>query len=184
MGDDRLTHQERLKGILQTDRPGVPSPNKDGDADGVEAACAAFGYLRGIRDQAAAVEFRFRDGNSMWFAYGLMGTWRYNPSEGLLLKFTGDIVSLVLIRGSNLDKPLKEGAIDLTRGGLQRHRVLWVREMTPEEIGQVGELGPTIDQIEVAEFESQEAIKEWLKAKAPAFLWSAPDVARESERGR
>ena len=170
MGDDKPTHQERLKGILHADRPGAPSPNKDGDGDGVEAACAAFGYLRGIRDQAAAVEFRFRDGNSMWFPYGWMGTWKYNPSEGLLLKFSGDSVYLVLIKGSNLDKPLNEGAINLTRGGLQRHRVLWLREMSPEEIRKVGETGPTIDSIEVAEFESHEALKEWLSKKAPAFM--------------
>ena len=97
-----------------------------------------------------AVEFRFRDGNSMWFPYAWMGTWQYNPSEGLLLKFSGDIVYLVLIRGSNLDQPLNEGSINLTRGGLQRHRVLWLCEMTKEDIRQVGETGPTIDSIEVA----------------------------------
>ena len=131
---------------------------------------AAFGYLRGIRDQATSVELRFRDGNSMFFPYGWMGTWQYNPSEGLLLKFSGDLVYLVLIKGSNLDKPLNEGAINLTRGGLQRHRVLWLREMTPDEIRQVGESGPTIDSIEVAEFESQAAIKEWLNKKAAAFM--------------
>ena len=130
MRDDKPTHQERLKGILSSERPAAPSPNKDSDADGAEASCAAFGYLRGIRDQAASVEFRFRDGNSMWFPYGWLGTWQYNPSEGLLLKFSGDVVYLVLIRGSNLDKPLNEGAINLTRGGLQRHRVLWLREMS------------------------------------------------------
>jgi len=31
----------------------------------------ATGSLRGVRDQSAAVEFRFRDGNSMWFPYSL-----------------------------------------------------------------------------------------------------------------
>ena len=55
------------------------------------------------------MEFRFRDGNSMWFPYSWLGTWQFNPSEGLLLKFSGDLVYLVLIRGSNLDRPLKEG---------------------------------------------------------------------------
>jgi hypothetical protein len=169
MRDDKPTHQERLKGILNSERPAAPSPNKDSDADGVEAACAAFGYLRGVRDQAAAVEFRFRDGNSMWFPYGWMGTWQYNPSEGLLLKFSGDLVYLVLIKGSNLDKPLKEGAVTLTHAGFQRHRLLWVREMSEAEINQVGETEPTIDSIEVAEFESHTALKEWLSQKAPAF---------------
>jgi hypothetical protein len=143
---------------------------KDGEADGAEASCGAFGYLRGLRDSSGAVEFRFRDGNSMWFPYSWMGTWEFNPSEGLLLKFSGDLVYLVLIRGSNLDKPLKDGSINLTHAGLQRHRVLWVREMSEEEIRRVGEKGPTIDSIEVAEFESHDALKEWLKRKAPAFL--------------
>lgn len=143
---------------------------KEGETDGTEASCKAFGYLRGIRDQATSVEFRFKDGNSNFFPYSWMGTWKYNPSEGLLLKFSGDLVYLVLIRGSNLDRPLSEGAINLTHAGLQRHRVLWVREMSEEEIRQVGETGPTIDSIEIAEFESHDALKEWLAKKAPAFL--------------
>jgi hypothetical protein len=99
-----------------------------------------------------------------------MGTWQYNPSEGLLLKFTGDVVYLVLIRGSNLDRPLNEGAINLTRGGLQRHKVLWLSEMSKEDIRRVGETGPTIDSIEVAEFESHDALKEWLSAKSSVFV--------------
>jgi len=170
MLDETKTHQDRLlqknpppsglKGILQS---------KEAEAEGGEAECGAFGYLRGIRDTATSVEFRFRDGNSTWFPYGLMGPWQYNPSEGILLKFSGDLVYLVLIRGSNLAKPLKEGSINLTHAGLQRHRVLWVREMTEEDIRKVGETGPTIDKIEVAEFQSHDALKEWVSKKAPAF---------------
>lgn len=170
MSDDKPTYQERLKGSLQCDRSSAQSSNKDHDADGAEASCAAFGYLRGIRDAATSVELRFRDGNSVWFPYTWMGMWQYNPSEGLLLKFTGDIVYLVLIRGSNLDQPLKEGSINLTRGGLQRHRVLWLCEMTKEDIRRVGETGPTIDSIEVVEFQSHDALKEWLSKKASTFV--------------
>src|SRR6516162_10265380 len=157
---DDLTHQDRLqrdtsaqglKAILESrEQP----REKEKDAEGTEASCGAFGYLRGLRDQSASVEFRFRDGNSMWFPYAWLGTWQYNPSEGLLLKFSGDLVYLVLIRGSNLDRPLNEGAINLTHAGLQRHRVVWVREMSPEEIRQMGDKGPTIDSIEVGQFES------------------------------
>lgn len=166
---DKPTHQERLRRTLQTESPPTRLSPKDSDGDGTEAACAAFGYLRGIRDEGASLELRFRDGNSTWFPYGWLGPWRYNPSEGLLLKFSGDLVYLVLIRGSNLDKPLNDGAINLTTGGLQRRRVLWVREMSEEEIRQVGDSGPTIDSILVAEFESQADLKEWLKEMAPAF---------------
>lgn len=168
MSDDKPTHQDRVKGTLHSERFKVPSMNKDSNANDVEASCAAFGVV--WEDAVSCIELRFRDGNSVWFPYAWMGTWQYNPSQGLLLKFTGDIVYLVLIRGSNLDQPLKEGSINLTRGGLQRHRVLWLREMSKEDVRRVGETGPTIDSIEVAEFDSHEALKEWLGKKASAFL--------------
>lgn len=54
--------------------------------------------------------------------------------------------------------------------GLQRHRVVWIREMSEEDIRQVGQSGPTIDRIEIGEFGSQDAAKEWLEAKVPGFL--------------
>lgn len=171
MHDDKPTHQERLRRNPHlAGHNGLPPSSKETETEGVEAACAAFGYLRGIRERADAVEFRFRDGNSVWFPYNWLGTWRFNPSEGLLLKFSGDLVYLVLIRGSNLDRPLNDGNIDLARAGLQRHRVLWVQEMGEEDIRQVGDTGPTIDSIEIAEFESHESLKEWLGKTAPAFL--------------
>ena len=166
---DDTTHQERLQRKSHPAGYAASSANKEPEAEGVEASCGAFGYLRGLRDQSAAVELRFRNGNSMWFPYTWMGNWQYNPSDGLLLKFSGDLVYLVLIRGSNLDRPLNEGAINLTHAGLQRHRVLWLREMTDEESRQVGEKGPTIDSIEVAEFEKHSELKEWLGKHAPEF---------------
>jgi hypothetical protein len=87
-----------------------------------------------------------------------------------MLRFNADLLYVVLIRGSNLDKPLKEGAINLTHAGLQRHRVLGIREMSKEEIRQVGETGPTVDSIEVAGLESNAEVKEWISKHAPAFL--------------
>jgi hypothetical protein len=167
---DKPTHQDRLKGILRSEGQSANLPKKEPESEVGEASCAAFGYLRGIRERADAIEIRLRDGNSTWFPYGWLGNWKYNPSEGLLLKFSGDLVYLVLIRGSNLDRPLTDSTINLTSAGLQRHRVLWVREMSEEEIRLVGESGPTIDRIEVAEFESHAALKEWLGKNAPAFL--------------
>ncbi|MBI3463500.1 MAG: hypothetical protein HY000_10645 [Planctomycetes bacterium] len=164
MTDDRLpTHQERLKGIL---RPGA----KESEAEETEVSCGAFGYWRGVRDLPGSLEFRFLAGNSVYFPYVLLGQWKYNPSEGLLLKFSGDLIYLVLLRGSNLDKPLAEGSINLTSGGLQRNRVVWIREMSKEDIQTVGDSGPTVDSIQVEGFESQAALKEWLTKNAPAFL--------------
>ncbi len=167
---DKPSHGDRLKSLLHPEGKTSPSSKKEAEADGAVASCATFGYLRGLRDSSASVEFRFRNGNSIWFPYGLLGPWQYNPSEGLLLRFSGDTGYLVLIRGSNLDKPLNEGAINLTNAGLQRHRVLWIKEMTREDIESVGETGPTIDSIEVGEFSTHEERCEWLKKKAPAFL--------------
>ena len=168
MNDKKPTHQERLRRMLDPEGKAA-LPKKEGEAEETEISCGAFGYLRGIRDLPGSVEFRFRDGNSLWLPYGLLGAWRYNPSEGLLLKFSGDVIYLVLIRGSNLDKPLNEGAINLTTGGLQRNRIVWIREMSEEDIRQVGDSGPTVDQIQIAEFETQAALKEWLAQNAPAF---------------
>jgi len=167
---DKLTHQERLKRLLHQEKPGSPLP-KEPESEEVEIPHGAFGYLRGVPDHPGAVEFRLGDGTSAFFPYALLGPWRYDPSEGLLLlKFTGDLTYVVLIRGSNLDKPLNEGAINLTTGGLQRQKVVWIREMSKTDIQQVGNSGPTIDSIQVEEFESQTALKEWLSKNAPTFV--------------
>jgi hypothetical protein len=165
---DKPSNGDRFKSILQPDPK--PYSKKETDADGGEGSCAAFGYLRGLRAASSSVEFRMRSGNSIWFPYGLLGAWQYNPSEGLLLRFSGDTSFVVLIRGSNLDRPLSEGAINLTNAGLQRQRLLWIKEMTKEEIERVGETGPTIDSIEIGEFTSHEERTEWIKRHAPAFL--------------
>jgi hypothetical protein len=159
-------------------RPDWSSKRRIGEQPAEKAAtdegyCPAFGYLRGLRDRALAVEFRFRDGNSDWFPYSLLGPWRYNPSAGLLLKFTADVVALVLIRGSNLTALVNQ-TVNLTDRGFQCHRILWVREMDEQELRRVGQGGPTIDRIEVAEFDSQEEIREWLSKHAPVFVRKTP----------
>lgn len=167
MPDNHTPHQDRVRANPHLSGRVEHPPKKE--QDGGEESCPAFGYLRGIHDRAHAVEFRFRNGNSVWFPYNWLGNWKYDPSEGLVLKFSGDLVYLVLIRGTNLDRPLAEGSVDLIRAGLQRHRVLWVREMGEGEAAATGESGPTIDTIEVSEFESHQALTEWLGRVAPAF---------------
>ncbi len=134
-----------------------------------EEACAAYGYMRGIRDRALAIEFRYRDGNSDFYPYSWLGPWQYNPSVGLLLKFTGDVVTLVLIRGSNLDALVNQ-SINLTDRGFARHRISWLKEMDEDGLRQAGKGQPTIDRIEVAEFQSHEEAQEWLKKAAPGFV--------------
>lgn len=147
----------------------LQSEPKDATAD--DETCPAFGYLRGLTQQALAVEFRLRNGNSEWLSYSLLCGWRYNPSVGLLLKFTtGDVVTLVLIRGSNLDAVLAGKDVNLTDRGLQRHRITYVREMDEEELRLAGKGEPSIDDILIAEFESAADSRTWLKLAAPGFL--------------
>lgn len=143
--------------------------SKESDPTGDES-CPAFGYLRDARDRALALQLRFRDGNSDWFSYSLLSSWRHNPSVGLLLKFTGDLIALVLIRGSNFDAMVNQSSVNLTDRGLQSHRITFIREMDEEELRKVGKGEPTIDRIEVGEFESNEQLREWLQQKAAAFL--------------
>jgi hypothetical protein len=159
--------QQRLPAYLGDHA--APTPLENGsEAD--EATCPAFGFLRGQHERAVMVEFRRRNGNSEWFAYSCLVSFRHDPSVGLLMKFTGDVLTLVLVRGSNLDVPVGEGTVNLTDRGVQRHRVTFVREMGEEELRQVGDSGPTIDRIEIGEFVAVHEMREWLKKRAPAFL--------------
>ena len=167
MHDEFTPHTDRLSGNPHLSGR-MPPQGRMQPQEG-EGACPAFGYLRGLHERASAVEFRFQGGNSVWFPYGWLGTWKFDPSEGLLIKFSGDLIYLVLIKGSNLDRMIEGSGIDLIRAGLQRHRVLFVREMSEADIAEVGDDGPTIDSIEIGEFESHEAIKDWLGTHAPAF---------------
>jgi hypothetical protein len=139
--------------------------------EGAEESCPAFGFLRGLDARALMVEFRLQTGDSEWFAYSCLVSWRFNPSVGLLLKFTtGDGVSLALVRGSNLDAPVGQAQVNLTDRGLQRHRIVFVREMDEAELRGTREGEPTIDRIDIAEFETAEEQREWLKARAPVFV--------------
>ncbi len=70
---DESKHQERVRRNSHPAGDATSSPKKEAEAEGGEASCGAFGYLRGIQDQSAAVEFRFRDGNSIWFPYAWLG---------------------------------------------------------------------------------------------------------------
>ena len=171
MTDDKLTHQERLQRKAHAARHAGQSPTKEAEAEGAGASCG-----RSVRLSAGTPRPGRRGGvpfpgrQQHLVPLRLAGNLAVQSFRGLLLKFSGDLVYLVLIRGSNLDRPLNEGAINLTHAGLQRHRVLWVREMSDEEIRQVGETGPTIDSIEVAEFESHADLKAWMSHHAPGFL--------------
>lgn len=164
MTDNDKRHQDRLRG--SGSGQGAAPPGEDLDVGN----CSGFGYLRGIREKADCLEVRFKSGNSTWLPYNWFGSWKFDRSHGLLLKFSGDVVYLVLVTGSNLDRPLVDTTTNLTTSGLQRRRIVWMREMSDDEIRQVGESGPTIDSIRILEFESTAELNKWLEQHAPWFL--------------
>ena len=134
----------------------------DGDCD--EEECLCFGYLRGIRDTALSLELRFADGNRQAFPYSWLGPATYNPSAGLLLKFVGDLVYLVLLEGSNLNA-LVNGAVSLYDRGVQRHRITWVKEMTRQQVEKAGDGEATVERIRVLSHRPDEEPKSvpWLE---------------------
>ncbi|WP_020472297.1 hypothetical protein [Zavarzinella formosa] len=150
-------------------------PKRDEDAapEADEDSSSAFGYLRGARDRALTLEFRHRNGDIDYFPYSFLAGWRFNPSAGLLVKFTADVVTLALIRGSNLDMAVNGGIVSLTNG-LTRHRITWIGELDEDALKRAGEGEPTIDRIEVAEFESADEQRQWLVRMAPVFAREAP----------
>ncbi len=85
------------------------------------------------------------------------------------MKFTSDVTTLVPIRGRNLDARVGDEGINLTDRGLQRYRILWVRELGEDELRTVWVGSPTADQIEIAELESQGGVREWLAQSAGAL---------------
>lgn len=163
--------------VLEMSRPSrlasisAISPQTAGDKESSgEENCAAFGYLRGAREWAHTLEFRFRDGNTVAFPYCWLGPWTFNPSRGLLLRFTGDVVTLVLIAGSNLNMAVNPGSVNLTDRGIARHRITYIKEMNEDELRRVGTTGPTIDKIVIEEFQEHDALQAWLKQHAPGFV--------------
>jgi hypothetical protein len=162
MSDDSFNHRDRL-------RPGRAATQNSVE-EIVEDDSAAFGYLRGLRERADALELRFLSGNRTWFPYSWLGCWKFDPSDGLLLKFSGDLVYLVHVTGVNLHQPLAQSTTNLTTSGLQRHRIVWMREMAEEDIRRVTPDTPAIETIRIAECETNAAVLEWLERHAPAFL--------------
>ncbi|MBE7508531.1 MAG: hypothetical protein HS101_19925 [Planctomycetia bacterium] len=83
-----------------------------------------FGWLRGIRDRALAVELRQANGNIVAIPYHGIERFDFDPSEGITLAVGGGKIRL---KGRNLNAEIRP-AIRLFEG-LARHRVPWIREV-------------------------------------------------------
>lgn len=162
--------KENINSLKAWAKPAPPDPvmtpaqGKVPDVEEDEAACGCFGYLRGIRDRALSLELRFANGDSRAFPYHWLGDMIHKPGVGLLLKFVGDLITLVLIEGNNLNVMVDQSASLYTRG-LQRHRITWLREMTPLQIASAGRNELTIARIRLHAYRSDEKPENvpWLK---------------------
>src|ERR1700722_20370068 len=137
---------------LEQQAPGRTTPPLvDPESDAEE--CIAFGYLRGIRDRALLLQSRLQSGESVSFPSSWLGHVSHNPSSGIVLNFVGDKTFKVTIEGRNLAAVMPE-SIDLLNRGLLRHRIVWVRELEPEECCRVPEEALTVERITIEEEQS------------------------------
>jgi len=151
MNDSR----NNLMKALRLDKP-APQPQSAPKAvESDEDDCFAFGYLRGVGDRSLHLQFRLATGNSESFPYSWLGPVSFDPSCGIVLTFVGDKTYKVTIRGRNLGVFMGDN-IDLLNRGILRHRIVWIREMEPEECRKLPEEALTVERI-VIEIEAAEA---------------------------
>ena len=95
-------------------RPGEEEPPAD---------YGAFGWLRGSHERAAMLELRKKDGSIIAYPYAWLFPAKFNPSEGITLKFGSEEVKIV---GRNLNAEVRQGV--RLFAGITRHRVPWIQE--------------------------------------------------------
>ena len=88
MLDDTINHDEKTRRGTQppSGHTGkLRGKTPEGDVD--EASCAAFGYLRGLREHADAVGLRF-PGRQQHHGSPIVGSvlWKFKPSRWALLR--------------------------------------------------------------------------------------------------
>jgi hypothetical protein len=116
---DRL-RQRSAPAALGHDAPVVRAEDEESPID-----CGAFGWLRGVKDQAIMLELRLRTGNVVAVSYAYVERAEYDPSEGITLHLGGG--KRVRIEGANLNASLPTGV--RLFDGIVRRRVTFVREL-------------------------------------------------------
>lgn len=87
-----------------------------------------FGWLRGIRERAASLELRKKDGSILAINYAWLERLEFNPSDGITLHAAGQTIR---IKGRHLNGP--PTATAKLFEGLARHRVPWIQELSLDE---------------------------------------------------
>lgn len=112
------------------------------ELDGIDDG-GPFGWLRGIRDRAAMLELRKKDGSILAINYGWLERADFDPSEGITLHLPGRSIR---IRGRNLNTRTPGGQSLFQ--GITRHRIPWVREAVQSDFADSSDAHPIIESIE------------------------------------
>ena len=83
----------------------------------------AFGWLRGTHERAAMLELRKKDGSIIAYPYNWLEKAKFDPADGILLKFGPEKVKII---GRNLNGEIRPNVRLFS--GIVRHRVPWVQE--------------------------------------------------------
>jgi hypothetical protein len=98
--------------------------------EGEEASRRCFGFLRGTRERAIAIEFRrHASGDSFALPYAWLGPHYFHPSHGIVLVFAGPLSYVVTLTGRHLNTVEKD--VSLYERGILRQRVTWIAETKP-----------------------------------------------------
>jgi hypothetical protein len=102
--------------------------SKNGEAtaeveDDLSDNLIAFGWFRGVRDQAIMLQVRHRNGRIEAFPYALLNYAEFKRSEGIWLCFSGKTIK---ITGRNLDAECRPNL--RLFDGIMRRRVPWIQE--------------------------------------------------------
>jgi hypothetical protein len=89
----------------------------------------AFGWLRGMHDQALMLELRQKDGTVTALGYAWLERADFDPSEGITLKFAGTKVN---ITGRQLNGEQRTNV--RLFAGIIRHRVPWIQEANGAQV--------------------------------------------------
>ena len=103
----------------------------------------AFGWLRGSKERAYMLEIRRKDGNIKALGYAWLESCDFDPSDGIILRFTGQAVRLV---GRNLNREMRPH-LKLFEG-LVRHRIPWIQEADEPTVMTAAQQATLIERVE------------------------------------
>lgn len=129
-----------LKRFLAASEQSPSTPDAPAELDDL----GAFGVLRGTHDRALMLELHKKDGTIESFGYAWLARATYEPSEGIVLHFSGTTVKII---GRNLNSELRPNVRLFS--AICRHRVPWIREMDEPTNWKAARLATVVEEIKV-----------------------------------